>query len=459
MGIEWMIDMRKIGYKIILSYFLILLVVFLVTSTTFNYLSKKYLIKETRVQLRDEGQKISELLRNTNFQESNLRDIILSKRQLKVVGKFIDSEVLVLNREGKVIYKDIENLNQSILLRLVKYDKTALNGYIVERVAIKGKDKQIKGFVFLFARLKNIHALNRLIRQTQSLSFIIASIIALFIGMIFQNNISKPIKMLKNKMINFSIDSFHEYPDINTGDEIEELDKSFKEMAERIKRYSKQQKRFLQNTSHELKTPLMSIQGYAEAIKDGIVEGKELEESLDIIIEESQRLKKTVDEIIYLAKIENVEENFNFEETDLSKVISKSIKTIKSLADEKNINIDVQIEKDCITKIDAEKILRALVNILGNCVRYAQNKISIIASCKEKNIEIIIKDDGEGFRDGEENKIFERFYKGKKGSTGIGLAITKTIIERHNGSIYAYNGMPKGAVFKIELPKVDCNKY
>lgn len=451
--------MGKIGNKIILSYFLILLIAFLVTSVTFNFLSQKYLIRETRLQLRNEGQKIAEILRSMNLQDGNLKDIILSRRQLKLAGKFIDSEVLVLNREGEVIYKDFKNINQSILLRLIKYDKTTLNGYIVERVAIKGKDQQIKGYVFLFTRLKNIHMLNRLMRQTQSLSFVIASIIALAIGVFFQKSISKPIKILNEKMINFSVNSFHDYPDIKTGDEIEELDRSFKEMAAKIKRYSKQQKRFLQNTSHELKTPLMSIQGYAEAIKDGIVEGKELEESLDIIIEESQRLKKTVDEIIYLAKIENVEENFNFEETDLSKVISKSIKTIKSLADEKNINIEAQIEKDCIIKIDAEKILRALVNILGNCVRYAESKISIIASCKEKNIEIIIKDDGEGFKDGEENKIFERFYKGKKGNTGIGLAITKTIIEGHNGSIYAYNGMPKGAVFRIELPKVDCNKY
>lgn len=451
--------MGKIGNKIILSYFLILLIAFLVTSVTFNFLSQKYLIRETRLQLRNEGQKIAEILRSMNLQDGNLKDVILSRRQLRLAGKFMDSEVLVLNREGEVIYKDFKNINQSILLRLIKYDKTTLNGYIVERVAINGKNKQIKGYVFLFTRLKNIHMLNRLMRQTQSLSFVIASIIALAIGVFFQKSISKPIKILNEKMINFSVNSFHDYPDIKTGDEIEELDRSFKEMAAKIKRYSKQQKRFLQNTSHELKTPLMSIQGYAEAIKDGIVEGKELEESLDIIIEESQRLKKTVDEIIYLAKIENVEENFNFEETDLSKVISKSIKTIKSLADEKNINIEAQIEKDCIIKIDAEKILRALVNILGNCVRYAESKISIIASCKEKNIEIIIKDDGEGFKEGEENKIFERFYKGKKGSTGIGLAITKTIIEGHNGSIYAYNGMPKGAVFRIELPKVDCNKY
>ncbi len=454
-----MVNMKKIGNKIILSYFLILLIVFLVTSITFNYLSKKYLVMETRIQLREEGQKIAEILRNVNLQKSDFKNINLSRRQLRLAGKFIDSEVLVINKEGKIVYRDLKDLNQNVLYKLLKFKQSTLNGYIVERVVIKDKNQRINGYVFLFARIKNIHALNRLMRQTQSLSFIIASIIALFIGIIFQKNISKPIKMLKEKMINFSIDNFHEYPDINTGDEIEELDKSFKEMAERIKRYNKQQKIFLQNTSHELKTPLMSIQGYAEAIKDGVVEGKELEESLNIIIEESQRLKKTVDEIIYLVKIENVEENFNFEEVDLSEIIFKSIKTIKSLADEKNINIDVQIEKECIVKIDSEKMMRALVNILGNCIRYAENKISINARYKYEKIEIIIKDDGEGFKDGEENKIFERFYKGRNGSTGIGLAITKAIIERHNGNVYAYNGTPKGAVFKIELPKVDCSKY
>jgi signal transduction histidine kinase len=196
----------------------------------------------------------------------------------------------------------------------------------------------------------------------------------------------------------------------------------------------------------------MSIQGYAEAIKDGVVEGKEMEESLAIIIEESQRLKKVVEEIIYLTKLENVEDIFNFEEGNIGEVIRKAIKSVKPLLDEKNIQINLKGNFDYLGKFDSEKIKRAFINILGNCVRYAKSTIIIEVTRAGNNLEIFIKDDGPGFKDGEEKRIFDRFYKGNKGGTGLGLAITKAIIEGHQGMIEAFNNSSYGAGFKIHLP-------
>jgi signal transduction histidine kinase len=258
-------------------------------------------------------------------------------------------------------------------------------------------------------------------------------------------------------MNNFSFKENQQELVIHTGDEIEELADCFSSMVDKLKVYDVQQKSFIQNASHELKTPLMSIQGYAEAIKDGVVEGAEMEESLDVIIEESQRLKKIVDEMIYLTKLDSVEESFHFEKADVYEIINQSIKSVKALAEAKGV--DLRVNGDCTYEgyFDIEKLTRAFINIFSNGIRYAERQIQVNCKADESYMEIIIADDGKGFSDGEEKKVFERFYKGRDGGTGIGLAITKAIISGHNGQIKAYNAAPNGAVFKITLPKLQKN--
>jgi signal transduction histidine kinase len=240
--------------------------------------------------------------------------------------------------------------------------------------------------------------------------------------------------------------------DISTGDEIEELAKCFNSMANNLKTYDDRQKAFLQNTSHELKTPLMSIQGYAEAIKDGVVQGAEVEPSLDIIIEESQRLKQVVEDIIYLTRLENFEDRFNFTRTNMKEIIAQAIQTIKPLMEEKNISINIGTGINFIGNFDKEKLIRAFINVLGNCTRYARSSILIQGKEIYGGVEIYIQDDGPGFKVGEADKIFDRFYKGDSGGTGLGLAIGQNIIVGHGGSIAAFNNNSGGAVFKIFIP-------
>lgn len=443
--------MKKIGNKLLSTYLAILIIVFLVSSLFFHVLSRKYIVKEAVEQLRLEGEVIANILKQENLEKVNLRTKIKTQTQLRIAGRFLDSELVVLNKDRKPIYYDVEKLNKRQIVSIMMSKKGVGEGYVSKIVPIKGDNRSTKGYIFMMIKLENIRVLNKLNRQAQVLSIIFASILAFILAIFFEKSITKPIKKLKHKMQSFKIKDIDNYEDIKTGDEIEELDKSFKIMANKIKYTDEQKKQFFQNTSHELKTPLMSIQGYAEAIKDGVVEGEELEESLDIIIQESQRLKKTVDELIYLTKLDDIEEIFKFEKTNLQTIIDKSIKATKSLANEKNITIEVINSLNIELDIDEEKMVRALINIIGNGIRYANSKITIEGSIDNNKVAILIKDDGTGFNHGEENKIFDRFYKGNNGNTGLGLAITKAIINGHNGNINAYNNVPKGAVFKIEL--------
>ncbi|OEF99940.1 hypothetical protein BHF71_07015 [Vulcanibacillus modesticaldus] len=441
----------KIGSKIFVTYMLLLVITFLVAFGSFRFLSYKYLIAETREQLLKGGKLISELYKTAPLVDTGIRSQIYNKRRIEVANRIIDAHIIIMNRDKKIIYSTVKIDNYNEILDL----SNKLNNhreYVSVRTPIYEKNHNIKGYVVLFAKVREIKRLNNLMFITQLFSFIIAAVIALIIGYLLKNSLTRPLKLLTEKTKYFSLKKFDSDLEINTGDEIEELATSFNQMARRLKYYDERQKRFLQNISHELKTPLMAIQGNAEAIKDGIVQGIEVDNSLEIIIAESQRLKKLVDEIIYLTKIENVNDTFNFNERNLNEIILTAVRSVKNLADQKAITIEIKSNLDIIGNYDKEKLIRAFINILGNGIRYAKSLILIESSIVDDKIEIKIIDDGNGFKDGEEKKIFERFYKGENGGTGIGLAISKAIIEAHKGSIEAYNNTPNGAIFKITLP-------
>jgi signal transduction histidine kinase len=442
----------KIGKKLLLTYFFLLITVFIATGITFKVLLQQYLISEAKTLLRTEAQAIANTLEKIPILEREIAPNLIAKREMRIVGQFIDSSVIVLNKDRKVIYTNLIGTDKKVLQTLSTGNKLKLREYVEERVPIFTKNGEIKGYVFIFTKIEDLNKISRLMNRTQIMSLVVGGAFAVILGMVFQRSLTKPIRMLKHYMTNFSLRNSQPEPMIRTGDEIEELADGFSNMVQKLKKYDVQQKRFLQNTSHELKTPLMSIQGYAEAIKDGVVEGKDMEESLDVIIEESKRLKKIVDEMIYLIKLDNVEETFHFEIINIQEIIDQGVKSVKALGDARGISII--LEGDCSYKghFDKEKLTRAIINILSNGLRYAEKEITITCKKNENCLEIIIVDDGRGFQNNEENKVFERFYKGEKGGTGIGLAITKAIIVGHKGQIEAYNVIPKGAAFKITLP-------
>ncbi|HYE83422.1 MAG TPA: HAMP domain-containing sensor histidine kinase [Clostridia bacterium] len=442
----------KIGRKLLLTYFILLLTVFIVTGVTFRVLLQRYLIGEARTLLRTEAQAIAGTLEKIPIYDGKLRPNLLAKREMRILGQFIGSSVIVLNNDRKLIYSNLEGYEKKALQKMADIRELMARGYLAEQAPILSKNGEEKGWVYLFTKIHELNKISRLMNRTQVISLIMGGAAAVVLGMIFQRGLTGSIRKLRQYMSGFSFKDSRQELKIETGDEIEELADCFSTMVQKLRKYDVQQKAFLQNTSHELKTPLMSIQGYAEAIKDGVVEGEEIQESLDVIINESKRLKTIVDEMIYLAKLDNVEESFHFERISLQEVIDQSVKSVKALSDAAGIELIAEGDRSCEGYFDKGKLAQAVINLLSNGIRYAEKKIMINWKIHDDCIELCVVDDGNGFQSGEEIKVFDRFYKGEKGETGIGLAIAKAIIDGHNGHIEAYNAIPKGAAFKIMLP-------
>lgn len=444
--------LKKIGAKLLLSYIVLLIITFSVNSITYHFLSRGYLVNETRKTLKSESQAIAQLLKNAPLKSSEIKLKLANKVAIKVAERFMEADMLILNKDKTIVYKSIEEFDKKTLLQLTKGKSIASRNFVGERAIIYDQKGETKGYVILFAKLQSLYGLNKLMRGAEFVSILVTAFVMLIISLFFEKSIVHPIEALISKIDVYSETKQPNEISIKTGDEIQQLDECFVAMTKSMALYDETQKRFLQNTSHELKTPLMSIQGYAEAMKDGIITGPEMEEGLEIIIDQSQKLKRIVEELIYLTKLGNPEEKLRKEQTDLKELIYSVGQSLKPLLEAKNLHLSMDDVPQLLIKCDREKMNRALLNLLSNAIRYAASTITIEAHMSANSLFIKIKDDGPGFKNGEQSNVFERFYKGTGGNTGLGLAIVKAIIEVHHGSITAYNGAKGGAVFEMNLP-------
>ena len=216
-----------------------------------------------------------------------------------------------------------------------------------------------------------------------------------------------------------------------------------------IEKEAERQQTFFQNASHELKTPLMAIQGYAEGIQAGVMDTGS---AAEVILTESDRMTELVEELLDISKIDMGRQPLTLSETDIRELLYDSIRAVEPAAAASGITIAPDFpEEPVMVKCDDTQMRRAVTNILTNGLRYAHSQLCLTCWPDKRNVIIRIQDDGDGIAEGDLPHIFERFYMGKSGKSGIGLALTREIIHLHKGTIHAYNG-DTGAVFEISIP-------
>lgn len=232
--------------------------------------------------------------------------------------------------------------------------------------------------------------------------------------------------------------------------ELVDLNQSLNETAGKLRTYHENQRIFFQNVSHELRTPLTSIRGYAEGIRYGVFDK---DNAAEVIMNESVKLEKLVDDILFLSRMES-NESLLVERTTL-KLSELLFEAREQVAGDAIINaktIEVRAMEDPAISIYYEELLRGLVNLLSNAIRYAQSTIQLTGMVNGEDLIITVVDDGPGLEPGVEQTIFKRFSKGAQGLHGIGLSITKAAVERHGGLVTATNQEKHGVEFKINIP-------
>ena len=216
-----------------------------------------------------------------------------------------------------------------------------------------------------------------------------------------------------------------------------------------IEKEAERQQTFFQNASHELKTPLMAIQGYAEGIQAGVMDTGS---AAEVILAESDRMTELVDELLDISKIDMGRQPLALSEMDVRELLYDSIRAVEPIVAGGGITITPDFpEEPVMVSCDDTRLRRAVTNILSNGVRYARSQLRLTCRADKRHVTIRIQDDGDGIAEADLPHIFDRFYMGRSGKSGIGLALTKEIIHLHKGTIRAYNG-DGGAVFEISIP-------
>ncbi|MGN1271260.1 MAG: sensor histidine kinase [Clostridia bacterium] len=297
--------------------------------------------------------------------------------------------------------------------------------------------------------------------KISSRSIRVSIISILLITIALMQNISRkivnPIKKITNATQKVASGDFTVELETKRDDEIGELTHNFNKMVKELNSIECLQKDFINNVSHEIKTPISSIQGFAKLLEADNLSKEERKEYAGIIKEESDRLLYLSTNILKLAKLENQERIMNKTKFNIAEQIRRTISVLEPKWKEKNIKFNVNLkEQEFLGEKDL--MYQAWMNIIENSIKFSKQdgQIDIKMKTDEKNIIVEIKDYGIGMEEEKVKKIFDRFYQIDKSHTkpgaGLGMTIAKRIIELSNGKIDVESKLNKGTTFIVTLP-------
>lgn len=267
----------------------------------------------------------------------------------------------------------------------------------------------------------------------------------------------KPIQQIAEATKKVSLGDFKVRLETKRNDEIGELTNNFNQMVKELGSIELLQKDFINNVSHEIKTPITSIQGFAKLLEDDNISKEEKQEYLNIIVEESNRLLNISTNILRLSKLQNQEKITKKDIINVTEQIRKTISLLEPKWKEKNLSFDISTQ-EIYYYGDEEITFQIWVNLIDNAIKFSEEngKISIKIKQEDCNIVVKIKDNGIGMDENEQQKIYTRFYQidqshSQEGS-GLGLSIVKRIVDLSNGKIEVESKKNVGTTFTIKLP-------
>jgi len=308
-----------------------------------------------------------------------------------------------------------------------------------------------------------------LIRQL--VTFLSLSLLALILGMLAFIPVLRKTLVPLSKMVDtveqIDAGNLAERLPVEQGQmEVDRLAVSFNGMLERLgasfeaeKEAKEQMRRFVADASHELRTPLTSIHGFLEVLLRGAMDQPDkLDKSLRCMYAESERMKKLVQDLLLLAKLDR-SPNIQLSEGELDSIIKEMTPQLKVLAGNRKVSLRLNPDSRC--RFDQDKMKQVILNLFHNAVQYTDPEKGDIQISLDKvadGVELTVKDNGSGIPEEHLPYLFDRFYRSdpsrarKYGGAGLGLAITKSIVEHHGGTIQVKSVEGEGTVFYVGLP-------
>ena len=458
---------NSLRFRLSLSYILVLLVcLFIIGLSLTLFLRSSIVIDRLDFVQLVEAQRT--IIRRAAPPTTSSADVL--NRYAATAAKANDVRVLFAEKSGKVL------VDSAVIAGTVKandIEQVENPNAVLERGFLRDSSRQIWVFVTLpvessglfFVLAKPRTTPLELLNQTVLLPLVQAAIVGIVLSVIMAFLISywvaSPLQKAAKVASTIGTGDFEQTVPASGPDEVKSLAKSFNDMIARVKVNQQAQRDFVANISHELRTPLTSIQGFSQAILDGTASDPEtVRRSATVIHDEAERMSRLVAGLLDLARFDAVPTSLNRAPLDLTKLLNSLVEKLALRAAHKNIAMKVRIDPLPSMIADTDRLSQVFTNLLENAINYTPDGGTVMLTARAGSGEAIISvaDSGGGIPAEDLPRIFERFYRVDKARSGkgygLGLAITKDIVQAHGGSIRVESALGSGTRFTVRLPAV-----
>lgn len=298
--------------------------------------------------------------------------------------------------------------------------------------------------------------------NAMALAAVVAICISVAIGSLVSRMLTKPIHRITSTAKQIRDGDLSARTGLRGDDEIDQLGETFDEMATSLEKDMKHEKRLTSDVAHELRTPLMAMLATVEAMQDGVYPTDD--EHLETVASETRRLARLVQQMLDLSRMENSTAPLNLEPVDMVPFVRSIVNGQERLFADRDLRLRFADETqghDDVVEADPDMITQCVINLLSNAMRYTPEGGWVVVSVlsDRKHVDIAVSDTGIGIAKDDLSRIFGRFWRAdasrarEAGGLGVGLAVTKQIVERHHGYISVESELGKGTTFTIHLPR------
>lgn len=291
----------------------------------------------------------------------------------------------------------------------------------------------------------------------------VAALVALLLSILIARSVAQPLQKMAAVAQGIAHGDYAQTAPLAGPDEVRALGQSLNEMSQQVQTSQQSQRDFLANISHDLKTPLTSIQGFAQAIQDGTANSPEaMKRAAGIIYDEAERMRRLVADLLELARLDAGLRALNRAPLEPRLLLVSVAEKFLLRAKEKAVTLSAELPQTLPTlKGDADRLAQVFTNLLDNALKHtpANGHVLLSAGLAEGHLVVNVSDTGPGIPPEDLGRIFERFYQVDKSRArpsgagiGLGLAITKEIVEAHHGAITVRSVVGEGTRFTVRLP-------
>lgn len=461
-----------LGRKLLAFYLAMFAITFYLISTFGHQYISDRVYSESADNLRSVG--ITLLGTHINQQRYTKTTILSFQDQLKMAAEAAECRILIICNDGDIIIDTTGKktgynvyLGEASFLHDEYVKNTTLNGLLeTESIVISLPMEQnayLNGYLVMTQSASYVK--NRVTYYSNILTtfyYLIMAIVGFVFLLIYIFNV-RPLRKLRNGAKDFSIN--HENPPIliKSNDEYGELARTLNVIGEELSKFDDYQRKFISNISHDFRSPLTNIQGYVQAMKDGIIPVDNQKKYLDIILYETERLTKLTSNLIDVNNYDRDNILLDPENFDIHEAIRKTCDSLEGTADRKQIKLETLFcqQEPLLVFADHAKILQVLHNLIDNAIKFSNPDSAVCISTRTKGEKVFIsvKDSGIGIPKDDLGLIWDRFYKtdlsrGKdKLGSGLGLSISKEIINAHRQTINVVSTVGVGSEFVFTLSR------